>query len=416
MSKFVNTALKQLFDSDWQWEMADNPEFASQAGQHDLQWPEGQELQDVSPAAYDRRRQHSVEMIEAVRSIIAAGSLSKEERIYANLFERSHSEIVTGMDTAPMYLIPISAVMAGGALFSFPESIEWMRFETVADFQLYEKRLRAYPRQVNQFIESLRAGISRGYVASEAMARSYPGFLETMLNGDLAEFTQPLTDGATILATAPELKEFIETAIAGVKPALQSFKDFYVSEYQPALRTDPGCSSLPSGLQAYTTLLKCHTTTDLTPDEVHEIGLQEVAKIEARYVNEVLLPLGFEPNKFTDFVEFVRTDKQFYVDSAEALVQVYKDTCKKIDVIIPEYFNEIPKSPLQICTKSGGPAAYYLAGTADGKRPGRFYVNVSHIEKRPVYENVSLALHEAIPGHHHQASVALENEDIPNVS
>jgi uncharacterized protein (DUF885 family) len=418
MSKFVNTELKNLFDLDWQWELADNPEFASQAGQHDIACISGHELQDVSPGAYELRRLHSEEMLVAVRRIIAQGGLTKEESIYASLFERSHAEIITGIDTAPMYMIPINSMMAGGVLFSFAESIEWMRFESVADFQLYEKRVRAFPRQTTQFIDAMRAGLARGYVASVAMTSNVAGFIESFLSGDLAEFFAPLNDGdgPSILASSPGLKESLENAIAGVKPAIQIFKGFYETEYVPALRQEPGCSSLPNGYEAYCTLLKCHTTTELTPDEVHEIGLQEVAKIEERYRKEVLLPLGFEEDKFNDFVEFVRSDRQFYVDSAEALLQIYRDTCKKIDVLMPNYFNEIPKSPLQITSKNGGPAAYYLAGTADGKRPGRFYVNVSHIEKRPVYENVSLSLHEAIPGHHHQASIALEAETIPNVS
>ena len=166
-----------------------------------------------------------------------------------------------------------------------------------------------------------------------------------------------------------------------------------------------------------------HTTTDLSPEEVHQIGLAEVAKIEGRYRSEVLLPLGFgaSAEEFIRFVEFVRHDPQFYVSTPDQLLDVYRKTCDEISAIMPRYFNEIPRTPLEITSKQVGPAAYYLTGTGyqfillidviliyrrtfhvsgtpDGKRPGRFYVNVSHIEKRPLYESVALSLHEAIPG------------------
>ena len=417
MSSFTSRELQDLFASDWAWEMEDNPEFASQSGEHDIVPVPGKELQDLSPSAYTARREHSQQMLEAIRSIQATCSLSKTEAIYAALFERSHREICQAIDSAPMYLLPINSMMAGGVLFSFSESIEWMRFESVGDFKLYLGRLKAYPRQINQFIEAMRAGIASGYVASTAMVRSVQQQMDDILEGDLPDFVSPLNgDEATaILSQEPGLRESLEEAIAGIKPALRTFRDFYIAEYVSALRIDPACSALPNGVDAYNILLKCHTTTDLTADEVHEIGLKEVATIEARYINDVLLPLGFEPDQFSKFVEFVRHDPQFYVPTAEALLDVYRTTCKKIEGLMPQYFNEIPRSPLEITSKPGGPAAYYLAGTADGKRPGRFYVNVSHIEKRPVYENVSLSLHEAIPGHHHQASIALENESIPNV-
>ena len=110
----------------------------------------------------------------------------------------------------------------------------------------------------------------------------------------------------------------------------------------------------------------------------------------------------------------VRSNKEYYVDSPETIVAIYQKLCSEIEQIMALYFADIPNTPLEITTKTVGPAAYYLTGTPDGKRPGRFYVNVSHIEKRPLYETVALALHEAIPGHHHQISLATENTDIPN--
>lgn len=145
-------------------------------------------------------------------------------------------------------------------------------------------------------------------------------------------------------------------------------------------------------------LFRYHTTTELTADEIHNIGLSEVARIQDRYRNEVMIPLGFDPDDLPAFMEFMKNDKQFYVSSGEALVEVYNKTCSEIDAIMPQLFKEFPVSPLEIKGRDGGPAAYYLAGTADGKRPGRFYINISHIEQKPIFERVALSLHEAIPG------------------
>ena len=140
-----------------------------------------------------------------------------------------------------------------------------------------------------------------------------------------------------------------------------------------------------------------------------------MANIERRYVADVLTPLGMSSSDFDSFVESMRNDSKFYVSTPQQLLDTYKSLTNEINDIMPKYFKDMPSSPLDIASKQGGPAAYYIAGTADGKRPGRFYVNVSHIEKRPLYETVALALHEAIPGHHHQLSLALENTRLPFV-
>lgn len=415
MSEFDN--LQKLFDFDWSWEIEDNPEFASQAGQHDFIPSIGRELQDLSPAAYAARGEHSKRMVEAVRRIQSHGDLNESEKIYAALFERMHSDIVAALDLCPFYLFPINSMGCGGPGFSFLESIEWMRFEKESDFELYLRRLRAFPRQLEQMVESLRRGVEVGFVASKAMCRDVDAQIAALVSGTFPECTAPLLaePGPTILAENGTLNSQLTEAIAALAPAFESFLQFFRNEYSQHLREDPACNALPNGSAAYSLLLRFHTTTDLSPDQIHDIGLSEVAKIEQRYRDDVMIPLGFDPDNFPAFVEFVREDRQFYVTTVEALLDVYRAQCAKIQALLPQYFSEIPKSPLEITSKQAGPAAYYLAGTADGKRPGRFYVNVSHLDKRPVYEHVSLSLHEAIPGHHHQISIGLENESIPNV-
>ncbi len=196
---------------------------------------------------------------------------------------------------------------------------------------------------------------------------------------------------------------------------MAEFQVFFESEYYPKCRDDAGCSSLPNGSEIYDLCLKYHTTTSLKPEEIHKIGLSEVANIENRYKNDVLGPLGFDVNDLSGFIDMIQKNPKFHVQTEDALINAYKEKCKVISTILPEYFTEFPKSPLEIQGKGFGPSAFYLAGTADGKRPGRFYINTNHINEKPLYEVTSLSLHEAIPGHHHQVALFLENETIPMV-
>lgn len=407
---------KRLLDEDWQWEMQDNPEFASQAGAIDVspKYP----LQDVSESGYRARIDHSRTMLEALAGIRERRSLLPEEETVAKAFQRMHEDIIEAITVAPLYLLPLNSIGAGTPLYSFLESIESMRLESVADFEVLMSRLEHVPTQTAQFIEVMRTGIRRGYVCSKAAAYRVKNLLETILTGKLAEIRDPIEkSGEKLLAEAPELLDRLRLIISDdgdIKKAFQSFYNFFVSEYSPFLREDPAISALPNGIEIYRLCLRWHTTTNLTPEEVHAIGLREVAAIEERYRSEVLIPLGFDPNDFMAFAAYARTEPTFYVSTSEALLDVYRSILNDISEKLPEYFKEFPRSCLELSARTNGPAAYYLGGTADGVRPGRFYVNCSHIEKRPVFEAVSLSLHEGVPGHHHQVSLALENKALPN--
>lgn len=391
--------------------MQDNPEFASQAGCHD-ETPLIA-LQSLSSSAYKKRADHSRKMVQACRNIVAAGGLTKEERVWASSFENMHETLADAIENCPLFYLPINTIGAGCVTFSFSESIEWMRFDSKKDFETYLRRLQRFPVQVNEVIETMREGVSKGFVASTAQTRGLDDQLKDIINGDLPELNAPLTSQTILSADDPLLID-LKAAVESTKAAYATFLDFFVKEYKPALRTAPGVNSLPGGDELYARCLKYHTTTSLTAQEIHEIGLKEVAKIEGRYRNEVLIPLGFDPDDFPYFSEHAKTSSQFYVKNSDALLEVYRKQVAVINDKMPSFFNEIPRSPLEITSRSAGPAAYYFAGDDAGTRPGRFYVNVSHIEKRPTYESVSLSLHEAIPGHHHQVSLALENRSLPN--
>jgi uncharacterized protein (DUF885 family) len=411
----ASAALQALFAEDFAWELQDNPEYAFQAGQFDVQYAAGKELQNVSPQAFLQRKEHSALMLQKMKELRAKYEFVGTEKIHCDLFVSMHEDLIAFVDTCPMYLLPINSMGYGAVTNNFLECVEWMRFETISDFNKYLATLKCFDTQMDQFIEALREGIRQNIIQSKDVAKDVIPLITSIIEGPLEELYAPLNNeaSAAVINTDAGLKQAITEAIEATRESFKKLMAFYTSEYQPKLREGAGLCGLSNGAEMYKACLKYHTTTEYTPDEIHNIGLKEVAAIEERYKNDVMIPLGFDPEKFVEFVEYARNDKQYYVSTPEQLLEKYHVMCDKIAEIMPNYFKEIPKSPLEMLPKQGGPAAYYLAGTADGKRPGRFYVNVSHIEKRPLYECVALSLHEAIPGHHHQIALALENDSLP---
>ena len=414
----AKSKLNHLFERDWHWEMLDNPEFACQAGNYLIYEEGAQLLQDVSPAGYLQRKDHSTEMQKELASILLLGGLSSEDLILADLFATSHGGIAKNIELCKTHLYALNSTGTGCPTFSFIEAVEWMRFETIADYKLYLRRLNAFHVQMQMVISSLREGIRTGYTCSRAQVRKVESQVNTIIASQFAALREPLA-GLLQLAEdgSRDLLDNFEAVLSSdgvVASTYKMFLEFFLSEeMQSSLRLDPAVSALPDGRAIYAACLEYHTTTSLTADEIHALGLSEVARIEARYRDEVLKPMGFDQNDFSGFVQHARSHPAYYVTTAEQLLDRYREICDRIAQIMPTYFADIPKSPLEITSKEVGPAAYYLAGTPDGKRPGRFYVNISNIHERPVYECVALSLHEAIPGHHHQFSLAMENTNIP---
>lgn len=208
-------------------------------------------------------------------------------------------------------------------------------------------------------------------------------------------------------------------AVAAFREGIVKLAAFFDAEYIPNARSAVGCQGmLPkgSGGRVYAHCLKYHTTTCMSAEEIHKEGLAEVARIEARYQTDVMDQLGFKGD-FALFVEGCHDPASgHYYGNKDELLAAYRDLCATITAELPTYFDRLPSAPLEIVAKDSetSPAAYYMQGTSDGSRPGRFYVNVSNLHQRPKYEMCALALHEGIPGHHHQGSLAIENAEIPS--
>ena len=271
-------SLEELFEEDWEWEMKDNPEFASQAGQFDIVHGEVQ-LQSISPAAYAERSKHSKEMLQKLKAILEKCELTPQQSVFAKLFQSIHSDLSESIDRFPLFLIPINSIGVGCITYAFSESVEWLRFDSLNDFDRYLKKLRAFHVLVDENIECMREGMKKGYVASSAAVVNVESQLAEIIDGDLAPFKEPLeTDKAKqLLAGSPLLGELLE-AIEDTRRGFRAFLAFFRDEYSKALRASPACSDLPGGAALYQQCLRFHTTTDMTADEIHAVGLEEVGR------------------------------------------------------------------------------------------------------------------------------------------
>lgn len=403
----VSVRLRAILDADFKFQLKDNPEFASQAGFHE----HGGELQSLFPRDWENRQAHNTAILEKIDGLdLTAEDVSEEQRLHAQLLKAAMKDESQAIELG-CHLMPINSIGIGGVYNNFIETVEFMPFETEEDFVKYLGRLMAFPKQVEGFQDLLAYGRGmRGITASKSMMRGVAERMKQLIEGDLAELHAPL-EGKTV---DPELVEQIKQAIEHCfRGSLRRIQDFLVGFYGSCARADPGVKAVRNGAEIYAVCLKYHTTTSKTAEEIHEMGLREVARIEGRFQTEVLDAVGFT-GTLVEFAEGLKKDSSMRYDSEEELLAGYRALMERIQAKLPKFFKRLPKMPLEVVANKRGPMAYYLAGTPDGKRPGRFYVNVSRLEERGKYMMPALALHEGVPGHHLQLALALENENLPD--
>ena len=217
--------------------------------------------------------------------------------------------------------------------------------------------------------------------------------------------------------TAQGLKNKARAVISGsLTPAYAAFKDFIEERYLPNSREQPGIGSLPGGKAIYAMLARHFTTTDLTPEQIHNIGLGEVARIRGE-MQDVIDEVEFEGD-LSEFNDFLRTDPQFYYETPEALLEGYQAVSKRLDPELVKLFGKLPRMPYGVRPIAPELApdtttAFYMRPALDGSRPGWYYVNLHRPEVRPKYEMEVLSVHESVPGHHLQIALAQEIEGLP---
>jgi len=404
--------LAALFTAEWNYQMSEWPTRASLLGDHrfDDRWP------DVSPDAYARREAHARDLLARVRAIDPAG-LGPRDALSLELFRREAELDVEG---APFRLWHLALDQREG-IQTADEIGDALPFATVRDYDAWTARLRGLPAYVDQTIATLREGAREHVVQPRVVMERVPAQIEKQLVDDptRSPFYRPLARvPATIAAADRErIDRDARAAITGaVVPAYRRLRDFFVGEYLPACFPQPGAWQLPRGDEAYAYLVRYHTTTTMTPAQVHDVGLREVARIRAAMLS-LVERVGFK-GSLADFFAWLRTDPRFFYSDPHALFEAYAATAKRIDPQLVRLFRTLPRTPYGVeaipdAVAPDTTTGYYRGPAADGSRAGTFFVNLYKPEARPKWEMMALALHEAVPGHHLQIALASEQQGLP---
>ena len=309
----------------------------------------------------------------------------------------------------------------GGIQQGMPATLATMPHQTVADYQDILARLEALPKNVEQNIELLREGLKRGYSPPKLMLRDVPKQIAGLIPADA--LASPLLEPfSKFPAGFPEsekarLTERAKQLYSGaIVPAIQKLYDYVAKTYIPACRESIAATALPNGAAAYAFHVRWQTTMNLTPQQIHEIGLSEVKRIRAE-MDKVIASAGFK-GSFHDFTEFLRTEPSFFYDQPDDLVNGYRIITKKVDPELAHLFGKLPRLPygVGVIPDFKAPSqttAYYQPGAPSAGRPGCYFVNTYNLRARPKWEMEALSLHESVPGHHLQISLAQEQEGQP---
>ena len=409
--------LHALFAEEWDHDMRESPVWASELG--DMRFAD--RWDDVSLAAQARRDAHDKAVLAKLADIPRSG-LSREDALSYDLFKHRYEEAVEAQPFR-LYLLPINQ---RGGIQTADEVGDALPFTTRKHFADYNARLASFPRYMDQTIELLEEGVRTGITHPKVVMQRVVAQIDKQIVSDPTKspFFEPYQKAAASTAAsevspgereqlASEAKRLIASSVV---PAFQKLRAFWTTTYLPACKDEVGAWQLPDGKARYAHLVRSYTTTKLTPDEVHAIGLREVARIRGE-MEAVKAKIGFK-GTLKELFEQLRSDPGFYFESGAALLAAYRDLAKRIDPLLVNVFRKLPRTPYGVSAIPDSIApdtttAYYRPPAADGSRAGTYFVNLYEPKSRPKWEMVALTLHEAVPGHHLQIALAMEQENLP---
>ncbi len=406
--------LQHLLDDAWEFELREDPLWATHVGEHRF----NARLPEVTVADEARRWANRVEFLERIKDIDRQ-QLSAAERVNYDIFKRLTNDTIREYEFRT-YLMPITN--RSGFHISFPELAKRMPLNTVADYENYIARLNAFSRYADQHITVMRKGIERGMVlpavvlegAADAIA---PHIVDdpakSLLYAPFQAYPERIAADEQKRLTAAGRRAILQS----VAPGFRRFADFMRREYLATARGSVGASALPQGRAFYRHRVRKFTTLDLSPEQVHQTGLEEVARIHAEML-QVIKQVKFDGD-FAAFVKHLREGEEFYPKSAEQLMKEVSFVLKKMDGELPRLFRKLPRAPYGIRRVPDYIAprtttAYYMQPAGDGSRAGFYYVNTYNLKSRPLFEIEALSLHEAVPGHHLQLALQQEMRDLPD--
>ncbi len=404
--------LHTLLDREWEWNMQQWPTWASSIG--DRRWND--KLDDVSLETLTAQHEHGVQLL-AELGRIDRRALTEADQLNLDLYKRDLATQIEGWQFH-LHLMPVT--QRDGIQLA-DELADSLRFETVKDYEDWIARMKAFPTQMNQTIALMRLGIAERVVQPKIVMQRVPGQIDRQIDPKPEDhpFFKPFTKFPEGMAETQ--RERLKTAAVQavqerVVPAYRQFKTFFTQEYLPACFDNVGAWQMPQGHECYAHLARKFTTTTLSPQQIHDIGMAEVKRIGAE-MEKIRTRTQFA-GTMPEFFQFLRTDKRFYCTSAADLMMHFESTSKRIDPTLVKLFRTMPRMPygVQAIPEKVAPdttAAYYREPSPDGSRAGTFFVNLYKPETRPIWEMTTLALHESVPGHHFQIALAQEQGELP---
>jgi uncharacterized protein (DUF885 family) len=404
--------LTDLLAEHWEYTLAHNPEIASVLG--DKRWND--KLSDLSQAAVAADLAKTKEFLDRFEAVDTTG-FPEQEALNKSLMVR---DLRQTLDDARFrgWLMPVTQI--GGAHLAFGQLLSSLAFDSVKDYEDYIARLWQLPRVLGETMTNMRDGMTAGLmpprfllekvvVQAQGMARTSP---------EASAFAHPLTEFPSSFSQRDRVR-LRASGLAAIReavlPAYARFAAFVKNDYAPRGRTDPGIWALPDGAERYAALARFHTTTRLTPDEIHEIGLQQVADLE-RQMMEIAEHLGFHDLKTLNAA--IEKDPRLRPKSGDEILEIYRRYVDGMYPELPKLFGRLPRAkvivePVEKFREAEAAAANYNQGPPDGSRPGRIQVNTSDPQSRKTITMESTAYHEGVPGHHLQVSIGQELPGLP---
>jgi uncharacterized protein (DUF885 family) len=404
-------ALNDLLAERWEYTLRTSPIFASILG--DKRWND--KLDDFSQKAIDDDLEQSRKDLARFEAIDTTG-FPEQEVLNKTLMVR---DLQMALDRARFKFWEMPVSQFGGVHIDLPQLVSVLSFQSVKDYDDYISRLQQIPRLLDENVIQMRKGMAEGLMPPRILLEKVIEQSNNLATKapDASPFAQPFAKFPDSVSAADQ-KRLRDQGLAAIRdsvlPAYAKFTTFVREEYAPKGRTEPGVWSLPDGPERYAFRVKESTTTDLSPEEIHQIGLAQVKDIEGRMI-QVVNQLGYKDLK--SFSASLQTNPKVHVHSRKEILDLYQKYTDQMYLKLPSLFGRLPKARLQILPieefREKEASTEYVQGSQDGSRPGHIMVNTGNFEKGTTLDIETTTYHEGVPGHHLQIAIAQELPQLP---
>ena len=406
-----------LLEQHFEKSLTLSPVYATSIGENQFN---DQYANSIGPAHRAASHDLNVEFLSRLVEIDRS-ELSAQDQLSYDMFKLRREMSLAG-EQFPSHLAPMNQFRSATSSFVRLGSGSGLHpFETVQDYDDFLSRIDGFVVYIDQSIANMKEGVQQGITQPKVLMNKFVPQIKSQLVDSAEEsgFYTPILnfpDGFSDTDRERLTLAYKDAIENNIIPAYARIDNFMGDEYLAAARDSVGLLDIPNGDEWYAHNVRQITTTELTPDEIHQMGLDEVARIHVE-MRGVMEDVGFD-GSLAEFFEFVYADPQFFFEQPEQLIQRYRDMSAHIEGLAPKLFELIPKTPFEVrrvepYREASSSKGSYQSGSADGSRAGIFYANAYNVGVRPKWDMQSLYLHEAIPGHHFQISLQRENEELP---